>query len=205
MIYHSSLTLIVISFFRASLLFVALLSTFYVHFSSSLPLLSELLVSCFLLSNIVFACKKMSSHEYERNVQPNKLPEQEASSTKMQNGDSNALDRSQESDLTMNSLFELDSISMDEEVEFEVTSLNKLISSSSPSSCDELALEDVDEDYMIEIPLSEERVSFELNEGDNLEAELVNLVSDMNDIGGEDNLIEIDISMGSIRHSVLGV
>lgn len=197
MIYHSSLTLIIIGLFRASLLFVALLSTnFDVHFTSSLPLLSEF---CFLFFNIAFACKKMTSHEYERNVQPNKLPEQEAVSTKkrVQNGDSNALDQPQVSDLTIkNSLFELDSICLEDEVEFEATSLDKLISESSS-----LALEDVDEDYMIEIPLSEQRVvSFELNERDNL----VNLLSDMNDIGGEDNLIEIDISMGSIRHSVLG-
>lgn len=200
MIYHSSLTLIIIGLFRASLLFVALLSTnFDVHFTSSLPLLSEFVVSCFLFFNIAFACKKMTSHECERNVQPNKLPEQEAVSMKnrVHNGDSNALDQPQVSDLTIkNSLFELDSICLEDEVEFEATSLDKLISESSS-----LALEDVDEDYMIEIPLSEQRVvSFELNERDNL----VNLLSDMNDIGGEDNLIEIDISMGSIRHSVLG-
>lgn len=110
-------------------------------------------------------------------VQPIKQPEQEATTKKrLQNGES----------LFVPNLIFLE----DKKIELGPNNLecNSILDL---NLCEELGLEDVEEDYLIEIPLSQ-------NEGHDLEAELL---SDMDDISGEDNLIEIDISMGSVSHS----
>ncbi|KAH6778618.1 hypothetical protein C2S51_009930 [Perilla frutescens var. frutescens] len=133
----------------------------------------------------------MTSHEHERVVQ-----ERDASTKKrVQSGDSNVLDHGPR-DCTMRSSFEPDSIFLEK-----------------------MTLEDVEEDYLIEIPLLDQGVSLKENGRHDLEEELLlnllpqsvlqqqdldEFISDMSDIGGEDNLIEIDISIGSIRHSVTG-
>ncbi|KAG8386026.1 hypothetical protein BUALT_Bualt03G0106200 [Buddleja alternifolia] len=80
---------------------------------------------------------------------------------------------------------------------------------------EELLSEDSEEDYLIEIPVSEQVACLEGGKRPKLETNLPYLVPDhvllqedlddflydTNEISGEENLIEIDISMGSIRHS----
>ncbi|KAI3456818.1 hypothetical protein Pfo_013481 [Paulownia fortunei] len=86
------------------------------------------------------------------------------------------------------------------------------------SLSDESMSDDAEEDYLIEIPLPEQAVGMEERKRHKLETELLDLLpesvlqqegledflSDINEICGEDNLIEIDISMGSIRQSESG-
>lgn len=189
------------NFFRSSLLFVALFPTFYAHFSSPLPLFSLLVISSFLFPNTFFVCKKITSYDCERMVQTTRLPVQEGTTTKkmLQIEDIEVLDSTHVSDFTSNSLFEADLVIFDQEIELGPTTPNNLECNSIlnlfEEEEEELKLEDVDEDYLIEIPL---------NEGCDLEEKLLNLVlsSNIDDISGEDNLIEIDLSMGSIRSSV---
>ncbi|KAL8033414.1 hypothetical protein ABFX02_13G157500 [Erythranthe guttata] len=57
--------------------------------------------------------------------------------------------------------------------------------------------EDLEEDYLIEIALQPERKKHKLEEEGTED-----FISDLNEFCGEDNLIEIDISMGSIRQPV---
>lgn len=160
---------------------------------------------------------------YKRTVQAKRLPENEVTKHKgLQNGDEKVLDESQITDFAISNVFEPDLIIFDDldkkgdnKSEFAPTSSNTLASNLSLNLCDESISEDAEEDYLIEIPLSEQRISVKERERHNLETELLDLLpqsvlqeegiedflSDMNEIGGEDNLIEIDISMGSIRHS----
>ncbi|KAL8462250.1 hypothetical protein ACS0TY_033342 [Phlomoides rotata] len=170
MIDHSSLTSVIISLFRASLLFVALLSTFYAHFSFNLPIFS---LSSFLVVflNIVFVvCNKMSEK-----MQP---PQNKGLHEKILDHTSRVtvFPIGSETEFDSSSVFfdHLDGKS-DDKIEFGHTS-----DSDNSSSTRDLSEE---EDYLIEIPL-EKQVDLKENE-----------------ISGEDNLIEIDISMGSIRHS----
>lgn len=165
MSYHSSQTPMVIHhhLFRASLLFVALLSTL------SLPLLSLLL----LFSNIMFMYKN-------RFAQPNKLLSENEPTFEHKSRDDKALHQAQ-----VKSMDDNDSISCDI---FEVDSCWSLESISED-------VEEEEEDCLIEIALVPEWRKNKHLERER-ESQVDDLASEMS--GEEENLIEIDIAMGSI-------
>lgn len=166
MSYHSSQAPMVIHhhLFRASLLFVALLSTL------SLPLLSLLL----LFSNIMFMYKNRFAQK------PNKLLSENEPTFEHKSRDDKALHQAQ-----VKSMDDNDSISCDI---FEVDSCWSLESISED-------VEEEEEDCLIEIALVPEWRKNKHLERER-ESQVDDLASEMS--GEEENLIEIDISMGSI-------
>ncbi|KAL7130808.1 hypothetical protein ABFS83_13G157800 [Erythranthe nasuta] len=157
MMRNSSFTsTMILHLFKVSLLFVALLSIIYVHFSVLV------VVSSLLFPNIVFMYKKM------RLLQTKKLSE-------------NAI------------LKRKDLQTYDERIVEDTFEIGAIFCDNLESSISE----DLEEDYLIEIALQPERKKHKFEEEGTED-----FVSDLNEFCGEDNLIEIDISMGSIRQSV---
>ncbi|KAL3643075.1 hypothetical protein CASFOL_013890 [Castilleja foliolosa] len=206
MIYQFSFTSMIIDLFRASLLFVALLSTSYVHFSILL------IVTSFLSLNIMLFYKKITSNErlvqatkqlsenykvikHDKEIRIGNEEEEEEEEYNVFTNDTAAqqpvdCDQVNEKGDTNGKTF--DQLSL-------ISSIN-MGSSVSLNLGDELISEDVEEDYLIDISLPELGVSFEEMKRHKIGDEFLDFVSDVNEISGEeDSLIEIDISMGLIR------
>lgn len=185
MIDDSSLASIIVSLFRASLLFVALLSTnFYAHFSNfNLPIFSVFTVSSFLFLNIMFVCNKMSTYEKKKPENENKV----------------LVHKSQVADFQIDGVFECDSFIFDGKSDEKGHTSDSISSSSTLYISKEAILEDTEEDYLIEIIPLEKKL--DLKECVLQEQGVEDFFED---ISGEDNLIEIDISMGSITISGSG-
>ncbi|KAL7088083.1 hypothetical protein ACP275_13G107500 [Erythranthe tilingii] len=158
MMRNSSLpSTMILHLFKASLLFVALLSIIYVNFSVLV------VVSSLLFPSIVFTHKKMRLLQTTKKLSENEI-------------------------LTRKDLQTSGERIVEDTFEIGATFCDSLGSSIS---------EDLEEDYLIEIALQPERNKHKLEEEGTED-----FISDLNEFCGEDNLIEIDISMGSIRQSV---
>ncbi|KAL2495968.1 uncharacterized protein Fot_39725 [Forsythia ovata] len=175
------------SLFRAFFLcfaFVSSLTSISLHLSSLLSIFSLLVLSSLLFFNFVHKKRTISDEILH---QAKQKPENETIV--------------HEYNETSND-FELGSSSISCE--------NSMVSSVNLSD-DESVIEDDDEDYLIEITLPEQVTGLKQGKKQKLERdELLDLLPEsileqeglaqlLSDINGEDNLIEIDISVGSIR------
>ncbi|CAA3019146.1 Hypothetical predicted protein [Olea europaea subsp. europaea] len=185
---HSSFKFRLFRVFFLCFALVSSLTSISLHLSSLLPLFSLLVLSALLLFNYIH--KKSALSDEILLQEANQKPENE---TVVQEY------AADEYDFTMSNDFELRSSSISCE-----NSLFSILSD------DESSTEVDDEDYLIEIPLPEQVTSLKQGKKKLDTDELLDLLPEslleqeglaqlLSEINGEDNLIEIDVSVGSIR------
>ncbi|CAI9756817.1 unnamed protein product [Fraxinus pennsylvanica] len=191
---HSSFKFRLFKAFFLCFALVSSLTSISLHLSFLLPFFSLLVLSSLLLFNFIH--KKSSISDEILLQEAKQKPENE---TIVQEYDED------ECDFTMSNDFELRS---------SLISCENSMFSSVISSDDESITDGDDEDYLIEIPLPEQVTGLKQGKKKKKKKldtdELLDLLPEslleqeglaqlLSEINGEDNLIEIDISVGSIR------